>query len=284
MTRRLYQPSVLREILSQYDMDLKKSLGQNFLIDGNILKNIRELSGVQKGDVLLEIGPGIGTLSEELLQHIRFLYMVEIDGRAVEILEETLKDYPNKKIIHQDILKVDFSKFLEEGQKIKVVANLPYYITTPILAKLLPKKEYFESITVMVQKEVAERMVAKKDSKTYGSLSVFIQYYADAEILMEVPPTAFMPNPKVDSAVIKLDLKETREDIDEELFFKILHSGFQQRRKTILNSLTSGESPLNKKILRNILEELDLDPKLRVENLSLEDFKEITKLAEERLV
>lgn len=283
MTRRLYQPSLLREILDNYQLDLRKSLGQNFLIDGNILKNIREFSGVNENDTILEIGPGIGTLSEELLEHIHFLYMVEIDGRAVEVLKETLKRYSNKKIIHEDILKVDFSKILEKNQKIKVVANLPYYITTPILAKLLPKREYFESITVMVQKEVAERMVAEKDSKTYGSLSVFIQYYAEAEILMTVPPTAFMPPPKVDSAVIQLKLKEDREEINEDLFFTILHSGFQQRRKTILNSLTSGESPLNKKILRKILEELDLDPRLRVENLSLENFKDITLKAEEYL-
>lgn len=283
MTRRLYQPSLLREILDNYQLDLRKSLGQNFLIDGNILKNIREFSGVNENDTILEIGPGIGTLSEELLEHIHFLYMVEIDGRAVEVLEETLKRYSNKKIIHEDILKVDFSKILEKNQKIKVVANLPYYITTPILAKLLPKREYFESITVMVQKEVAERMVAEKDSKTYGSLSVFIQYYAEAEILMTVPPTAFMPPPKVDSAVIQLKLKEDREEINEDLFFTILHSGFQQRRKTILNSLTSGESPLNKKILRKILEELDLDPRLRVENLSLENFKDITLKTEEYL-
>lgn len=283
MTRRLYQPSLLREILDNYQLDLRKSLGQNFLIDGNILKNIREFSGVDENDTILEIGPGIGTLSEELLEHIHFLYMVEIDGRAVEVLEETLKRYSNKKIIHEDILKVDFSKILEKNQKIKVVANLPYYITTPILAKLLPKREYFESITVMVQKEVAERMVAEKDSKTYGSLSVFIQYYAEAEILMTVPPTAFMPPPKVDSAVIQLKLKEDQEEINEDLFFTILHSGFQQRRKTILNSLTSGESPLNKKVLRKILEELDLDPRLRVENLSLENFKDITLKAEEYL-
>ncbi|MDO5755017.1 MAG: 16S rRNA (adenine(1518)-N(6)/adenine(1519)-N(6))-dimethyltransferase RsmA [Tissierellia bacterium] len=278
MSKRLYQPSYVQEILQKYDFYFKKSLGQNFLIDGNIVGDIVEKSGIQEDDVVLEIGPGIGVLTEELSSKAKFVYSVEIDKNAVEILKDTLKDYDNIEIIPGDILKTDLKKIYEKNhQKLKVVANLPYYVTTPILAYLMEHKDDISQITVMIQKEVAQRIVSEKDSKQYSSLSVFLQYHSDPRILMDVPRTVFMPKPNVDSAVLELKLKEKRSDVPEDILFPLVRTAFNQRRKTILNSMTSGDLNLSKEELRDILKNLGISPKARAENLSVEDFINIAK-------
>lgn len=281
MTRdkRLYQPQRMKEVLNKYNFKFTKALGQNFLMDGNIVRNIVQGAGVTAEDVVLEVGPGIGTLTEELALRAKKVYSVEIDQRLLPVLEETLKDYTNVKVIHKDILDFHWEEFLKEeeiDQKLRIVANLPYYITTPILESILEKTSCVDSITVMVQKEVAERMVAKVGDKAYGSLSLFIEYYAQAEIIGRVSRSVFMPSPDVDSAVVHLTIREKSFQGDEDLLFKLIRSGFTKRRKTILNSLTSGFVAISKSELREILKVLDLAENLRAENLSLEDYKNIT--------
>ena len=203
--RRLYSPSYIKEILSRHDFRFSKSLGQNFLIDGNIVRNIVEKANITKDDYVLEIGPGLGTLTEELAIRAKKVIAVEIDKKLLPILDETLAKYDNVEIIHGDILDVDIEKLIEEkmdNKRIKIVANLPYYVTTPIIGKLIEARLNLESIVVMVQKEVANRMASPPGSKQYGSLSVFIDFYTRPEIILSVPKTVFMPQPKIDSAVI----------------------------------------------------------------------------------
>lgn len=276
MTKRLYQPSTVKEILNRYDFDFKKSLGQNFLIDGNIVERIASVA--EEGDIVVEVGPGIGTLTEALARRAEHVYCVEIDDRAVEILKDTLNGFDNITIIHGDILKTDVEEiYKKHGRKLKVIANLPYYVTTPILTHLIGYKKYIDSITVMVQKEVAERIVSKKDTKTYGSLSVFLQYHSDPEILLDVPKTVFMPRPKVDSAVLRLDLKEGVKGVNEDLLEVLVRSAFNKRRKTIANSMSSGFLSADKKEIKKALKAADISPTLRAENLSVEDFIKISK-------
>lgn len=277
--KRLYSPKYIRELLDRHGFKFSKQLGQNFLIDGNIVRNIVKKAGIGKEDYVLEIGPGIGTLTEELALNAKKVVAVEIDKNLLPILDETLAHYNNVEIVHGDILKVDIKKLIDEklGEgPIKVVANLPYYVTTPIIAMLIEEDLNIESITVMIQKEVADRIAAKPGTKQYGSLTVFVNFYCSVENLLLVPKTVFMPSPKVDSAVVKLNLKKTIEDIDKKVFFQVVRTAFNQRRKTILNSLASGLS-YEKEAIKEILEECNIPLNARAENLKIEDFLKISK-------
>ena len=281
MNRRLYSPSYIREILDKYGFEFSKALGQNFLIDGNILKNISKAGEITKEDLILEIGPGIGTLTEELALNAKKVVAVELDKNLLPILGETLKAYDNIEVVHGDILKLDLKELIDnklEGGPIKVVANLPYYITTPIIGKLLEEDLNIHSIIIMVQKEVADRIVATPNSKEYGALSLFINFYSHPQIILKVPKTVFMPQPRVDSAVVKLNIKDELPDVDRDLFFKVVKSAFNKRRKTLLNSLSSGELGLEKEIIKNVLKEADIPFNIRAENLNIEDFIKISKI------
>lgn len=279
--KRLYSPSYVKEIIDKYNFRFSKGLGQNFLIDGNIVRKICEEGEVSKEDDILEIGPGIGTLTEELSYKANKVVAVELDKSLFPILDETLAGCNNVEIVPGDILKIDLPKLFSEkfeSENIKIVANLPYYITTPIIGRLLEEELDIDSILVMVQSEVAERMKASPGTKDYGSLSVFVQYYTDPEIVLSVPKTAFMPRPNVDSAVIKLKIRKEKIELkDREIFFKVVKAAFSQRRKTILNSLSSGLKT-DKATIRAILEKVDIDPKLRAENLTIEDFSKISAI------
>lgn len=280
MENRLYQSSYLAEILKKFNFSFSKSLGQNFLIDGNIVKNIVEKSGITDEDIVLEIGPGFGTLTEELALNAKKVIAIEKDNRLMEVLDYTLQNYDNVKIINEDFLKIDLEKiFIEEaeGQKLKVVANLPYYITTPILERIIENKNYFSTVSVMVQEEVARRVVASPNNKDYGSLTLYLEYNCEKEILMKVPRTVFMPSPNVDSAILYLKLVERDLDVDEDYLFKFIRSGFTKRRKNIMNSLSKGFVNISKEELKEILSSLELSNNLRAENLSLQDYINITK-------
>ncbi len=278
--RRLYSPAYVKEIISKYGFKFSKSLGQNFLIDGNILKKIGNSGNITAEDYVLEIGPGIGTLTEELAIRAKKVVAVELDNTLIPILEETIGKYNNVEVIHGDILKVDIEKLINDklnGGPIKVVANLPYYVTTPIIGKLIEDNLNIDSIIVMVQKEVAERMVAQPGGKEYGTLSVFINFYCQPEIIVKVPKTVFMPQPKIDSAIIKLKIKKELPKIDRDKFSKVVKASFSKRRKTIINSLSSYGFNIDKDIIREVLENANIDLNTRAENLSIEDFIKISK-------
>lgn len=261
-----------RDIVKRYGFKFSKSLGQNFLIDNSVLEDILGSADVSSDDVVLEIGPGVGTLTRELLKKAKKVYAVEVDSTLIPILKEELKEFDNFELINKDILKLDIKEILKEENNVKVVANLPYYVTTPIVLQLLNEDLNFKSLTVMVQKEVGERMAADPGCKEYGSLSVLVQYYCDIEIIRKVSSSCFVPSPKVDSVVIKLSkCKNPRVTVkDKDLFFKIVRFSFNMRRKTLWNAL----KPLNidKEELRKIFEICDIDPKRRGETLSLDEF------------
>ncbi|HEY8363914.1 MAG TPA: 16S rRNA (adenine(1518)-N(6)/adenine(1519)-N(6))-dimethyltransferase RsmA [Tissierellaceae bacterium] len=278
--KRLYSPKYVKEILSKYGFEFSKSLGQNFLIDGNIIRKIAEKANITGEDYILEIGPGIGTLTEELAIRAKKVVAIELDKNLMPILDETLGEYKNVEIINGDVLKVDLKRIIEEkldNGPVKVVANLPYYVTTPIITKLLESNLNLDSIIVMVQKEVAERMKAKPGSKDYGSLSVYVNFFSIPEIIIHVPKTVFMPQPKVDSAVIKLDIKKNLPDIDRDKFFRVIRAAFSKRRKTLLNSLSSYGFDIDKETIRETLENININPEIRAENLSVEDFIKISE-------
>ena len=242
MENRLYSAKYLKQIIEEHRFKFSKSLGQNFLIDGNIVKKIVRDAGITKDDSILEVGPGIGTLTEELSLNAKKVVAVEIDKNLLPILDMTLKEYENVEIVHGDILDIDIKQLIDEkmeGGPVKVVANLPYYVTTPIIARFLEEDLNVESLTIMVQKEVAQRMVSKEGSKVYGSLSVFVNFYSEPEILLNVPKSVFMPSPKIDSAVIRLNMKKDLPEVDKDQFFKVVKASFSKRRKTILNALSS---------------------------------------------
>lgn len=230
-----------KDVVQKYNFKFTKSLGQNFLTDQNVLDDIVNGSNVCEEDFVIEIGPGVGTLTKELLKKAKKVCAVELDSELIPILTEELKDFPNFELIHKDALKVDFNELIGEEKSVKVVANLPYYVTTPIIARLLKEGYKFKSLTIMIQKEVAERIASEPNCKEYGALSILVQYYCDTEILRKVPPTCFIPQPKVDSIIIKLDrLDEPRVKVkDEELFFKIVRQSFNMRRKTLRNAIKS---------------------------------------------
>ncbi|RVU53897.1 16S rRNA (adenine(1518)-N(6)/adenine(1519)-N(6))-dimethyltransferase RsmA [Anaerosphaera multitolerans] len=271
---RLFKPSRVVELLTKYDFRFSKSLGQNFLIDGNVVRKIVDSAGITGEDNILEIGPGIGTLTEELALRGKKVVAVEIDEKLKELLKESLP-YDNVKIYFEDVLKADLKQIAEENfgtESFKVVANLPYYVTTPIISKLIEDDLNIESITVMIQKEVANRFVAKPDTKDYGSLSVFIQFYSDVNYEFTVPSTVFMPKPNVDSAVVNLKIKEDLPKIDREKFFKVVKAAFSKRRKTLINSLSSYGFPIDKNELTKVLLVSNIDPKRRAETLTSEEF------------
>lgn len=278
--KRLYSPSHVKEVLSRHGFKFSKSLGQNFLIDGNIVRKIVSESNITKEDYVLEIGPGMGTLTEELALRAKKVVAIELDNTLLPILDETLGKYDNVEIVHGDVLKIDLSKLIEEkldNKPVKVVANLPYYVTTPIIGKLIEDNLNLESITVMVQKEVAERMAAGPGGKEYGSLSIFVNFYSNPEIIVKVPKTVFMPQPKIDSAVIRLTLKKDLPDVDRDKFFKVVKAAFSKRRKTIINALSSYGFNIEKETIRESLEQSNINPEERAEKLSVEDFIKISK-------
>lgn len=269
-----------KAILQRHGFSFKKSLGQNFLIDLNILNKIVDAAELREASGVLEIGPGIGSLTEQSAKRAKKVVALEIDQRLLPILEDTMAPYPNVHVIHGDALELDIRdivdrEFLQEGiDDIAVVANLPYYVTTPIIMRLLESKIQFRSLVMMIQKEVAERIGAKPGTKAYGSLSIAIQYYAEATVSFIVPKSVFMPAPNVDSAVITLKMRpRPAVDVkDENFFFEIARASFAQRRKTILNNLTSHLGKDNKVDLERLLNEAGIDPKRRGETLSLEEF------------
>lgn len=271
-------PSATKEIINKYSFAFQKKFGQNFLIDSNVLESIIRGAEITKDDFVLEIGPGIGTMTQYLCEAARQVVVVEIDKMLIPILEDTLSEYDNVEVINQDVLKVDIKSLAEEknnGKPIKVVANLPYYITTPIIMGLFESGVPIDSITIMVQKEVADRMQTGPGSKDYGALSLAVQYYATAKVILNVSATCFMPRPNVDSAVIKLTRhKEPTVNVaDEKLMFKIIRASFNQRRKTLQNGLyNSSELRIPKEKTVAALEEMGLTPTIRGEKLSLEEF------------
>ncbi len=273
-------PIRTKDILNKYGFSFKKSLGQNFLIDPNILRNITEYANLTKESGVIEIGPGIGALTEHLARSSGKVVAFEIDQRLMPILKDTLSPYDNVKIVNEDILKADVKKIINEEfshiDKLMVVANLPYYVTTPIILKLITEALPIQGIVVMLQKEVAERISAKPGTKHYGSLSIAIQYYMTAEVVMIVPKTVFMPQPNVDSAVIIL-MKRPKpkvDVVDEKFFFEVTRASFAQRRKTLINNLTSQllEGKAKKAEIIEVLHSLNIDPTRRGETLSLEEF------------
>lgn len=273
--KKLYSPKTIKLIQDLYGFKFTKSLGQNFLIDKNFVDKIIDLSEVD-GENILEIGPGIGTISQEMAKTCKKLVVIEIDKTLTPILKDNLGDFSNVDIINADILKIDLDKVIKEhfnGESFKVVSNLPYYITTPIIEKLVENDLPCKDMTIMVQKEVADRMKADEKVKDYSSLSVFIKFYANLINGFKVPKSVFMPQPKIDSQVLKLDLRIYDEDVDRNTLFKLVRAGFNKRRKTILNSLSS---VAEKEELKEVFEKLGLKENLRAENLSLDDFINIS--------
>ena len=269
------------EIIQKYQFDLRKKFGQNFLIDNHILDKIVEAADITREDCVLEIGPGIGTLTQRLAEEAGEVVAVEIDKNLIPILDETLADYDNVTILNEDILKVDIHEIAAQhgGKPLKVVANLPYYITTPIIMALLESGVPLISVTVMVQKEVADRMRVKPGTKEYGALSLAVQYYASPEIITKVPASCFMPRPNVDSAVIRLIRYEKPpvEVRDEDWLFTVIRASFNQRRKTLANGLANaGNLGVNRQQVENALAGMGLSSTIRGETLSLEQFAELS--------
>lgn len=269
-------------IMKKYSITANKKLGQNFLISDEVVNKIIEEAKINKNDLVLEIGPGLGTLTKPLLENAGKVICIELDNRMIKILEDRFKLYNNFEIINNDVLKVNLNKLILENKNneiknVKVVANLPYYITTPIIMKLLEEKLDVESITVMVQKEVADRLVAKPGEANTGAITYAINYYTKPSRVVQVDKTAFIPAPEVNSTVIKLDVLKTPKVIvkDESLMFKIIKVAFMQKRKTLLNSLTNSNLFGNKEEIEKMLTELGIDLKIRGEKLTLEDYKNI---------
>ena len=288
-TPTLGNPQNTIEILQKYNFNFQKKFGQNFLIDEHVLDKIIRAAEITKDDYVLEIGPGIGTMTQYLACAAREVTAVEIDRALIPILEDTLKEYDNVSIINEDILKVDIAALAKEkngGRPIKVVANLPYYITTPIIMGLFESHVPLESITVMVQKEVADRMQVGPGTKDYGALSLAVQYYAEPYIVANVPPNCFMPRPAVGSAVIRLTRhqKPPVEVMDEKLMFRLIRASFNQRRKTLANGLkNSGELNLSKEVITAAIEKLGKGSSVRGEALDLEEFARLTKIIKEEM-
>lgn len=272
------------EVLQKYNFNFQKKFGQNFLIDTHVLDKIIRESGVSKDDMVIEIGPGIGTMTQYLCENAREVVAIEIDKNLIPILEDTLSSYDNVTVINEDVLKVDIKKLAEEkngGRPIKVVANLPYYITTPIIMGLFESHVPIDSITIMVQKEVADRMQEGPGSKEYGALSLAVQYYAKPQIVAIVPPNCFMPRPNVGSAVIRLTCHEKPpvEVKDEGFMFNLIRASFNQRRKTLVNGLTNASFlSVTKDQVAEALEKMELSATIRGEALSLEQFAQLSNI------
>src|SRR3712207_6265221 len=230
-----------QEIVNKYDFKFTKSLGQNFLIDHTVVEDIVRGSNVNSQDFVIEIGPGVGTLTKELLNVAKKVTAIELDNSLIPILEEELKEYDNFQLINNDALKIDLNEVIEDEESVKLVANLPYYVTTPIIARILKEGYKFKSLTIMIQKEVGDRIAAKENTKEYGALSVLVQYYCDIKVVRKVAPTSFIPKPKVESIVIKLDrLEKPKVEVkDKDLFFRVIRASFNMRRKTLWNGVKS---------------------------------------------
>lgn len=270
-----------KQIIKKYEFNFKKNFGQNFLVDERVLDKIVSAADISENDLVIEVGPGIGTLTQAMAKKAGKVVSVEIDKTLVPILGELLSDYNNIEIINEDILKVDINELIEkhQGMNVKMAANLPYNITTPIIMNILEKRIHMESLTVMIQKEVAYRMNAKPSTKDYGSLSLVTQYYCEPYLVANVPQNCFMPRPNVDSAVIKLTiLKEPRVKVkDEQFMFDFIKAAFSQRRKTLVNCIfNSGLLSLNKEELGKVLNGLGYDERVRGESLTLEDYAKIS--------
>ncbi|MEA4816410.1 MAG: 16S rRNA (adenine(1518)-N(6)/adenine(1519)-N(6))-dimethyltransferase RsmA [Lachnospiraceae bacterium] len=288
MTERIATPAITRKIIEENGFYFKKSFGQNFLIDENIALKIAKAAELKDSDTVVEIGPGIGSLTQVLAENSGKVIAVEIDKKLMPILERNLSGYDNIEIINEDILKTDINKLIDERgiSSVKVVANLPYCITTPVIMSLLEKKSRISTITVMVQKEVAERINAKPGSRDYGALSVAVSYFAKSRIEFIIGPNCFMPKPKVDSAVISFEISGEPQILvkDQELFFKVVKCAFGQRRKTLINSLfNQGGLGISKEDFAKTLKSLDFDEKVRGESLSPKDFGVLSDMIFERL-
>ena len=272
------------QILDKYNFNFQKRFGQNFLIDAHILDKIVSGAGVTKEDTVLEIGPGIGTMTQYLAERARQVIAVEIDKALIPILNDTLSPYDNVTIINDDILRVDINKLVDEynnGRPIKVVANLPYYITTPIIMGLFEAHVPLESITIMVQKEVADRMQVGPGTKDYGALSLAVQYYAKPEIIAYVSPECFIPKPNVGSAVIRLQRYENSpvDVVNEEFMFRVIRASFNQRRKTLSNAISNaGDIKADRAMVQEVLKDMDLDENIRGEKFSLDQFAKFSNL------
>ena len=282
MEQKLGNPQKTIEIIKKYNFAFQKKFGQNFLIDPHVLHKIIKAAGVTKDDCVLEIGPGIGTMTQYLADQARHVVAVEIDKNLMPILEETLREYENITVINEDILKMDIHKLAEDyngSRPIKVVANLPYYITTPIIMGLFESHVPIDNITVMVQRDVADRMQAEPGTKDYGALSLAVQYYAKAYIAANVPPNCFIPRPGVGSAVIRLTRHEKPpvEAKDPDLMFRLIRASFNQRRKTLQNGLNnSPDVPYSREVIAAAIESLSLPPTVRGETLTLEQFAQLS--------
>ena len=277
---RLSSHKATKEVVQKHNFKFSKSLGQNFLIDTNVIDRILEGARVQEGDYVIEVGPGIGTLTKEMGRTAEKVVAIEIDKTLIPILEETLADFPNIEVINQDILKVDVQELVKaklNGGPVKLIANLPYYITTPIVMKFLEEDIPVTDIVVMVQKEVADRMNAQPNSKDYGALSVAVQYYCDTEIVAKAPRHMFVPQPNVDSIVIGLHVRDEKKYVvdNEDIFFKTVKASFGQRRKTLLNSL-GGLGFLSKDQIKEALKAANIDEKRRGETLSIDEFANLS--------
>jgi 16S rRNA (adenine1518-N6/adenine1519-N6)-dimethyltransferase len=284
MKNKISTPSQTRQIMDQHGFFLKKKFGQNFLIDQNILNGIIQGAKLTKEDIVIEIGPGIGSLTQYIAESVKEVVAIEIDHSLIPILKETLKDYENVTIMQQDVLKVDLNSLIQEkwqGRPVKIVANLPYYITTPIIMSLFESHIPLESITVMIQKEVADRMQAKPSTKDYGALSLAVQFYSDPEIVLDVPPSCFIPQPRVGSSVIRLtytDRNKTSIEADSFLF-KVIRGAFQQRRKTLVNTLAhQNDLNVSKEKVVQALDLMKLSTTIRGEALTLNQFIELSSI------
>ena len=273
-------------IMKKYNIKANKNLGQNFLVSNDAINQIVNSGEIEKDDLIIEIGPGLGTLTKELLEKAKKVICVELDNKMVEILNERFSLYDNLEILNQDILKTDLKEIIKKEKNqnnikdVKIIANLPYYITTPIIMKLLEEKLDLKSITVMIQKEVAERLIATPGEKNTGTITYTVYYYAEAKKIAEVPNTSFIPEPEVTSEVIRLDIRKKPpvETKNTEMMFKIIKNAFMQRRKTLLNSLTNTKILKNKEEGTKILKTLNLNENIRAEELTLKNFAEITDL------
>lgn len=273
------------KIMEKYKIKADKALGQNFLINDDVINKIVEIADINSNDLIIEIGPGLGVLTNLLLEKSSNVIVVELDKRMITILQDRFKENKNLQIINQDILKVNLKELIEsrniiEGSKVKIVANLPYYISTPIIMKLLEQYKIIDEIVVMVQKEVAERLTAKTGTRLAGSITYGVEYYSKAYSEILVPKESFIPRPKVESEVIKLVLRKNIEENSqfEEKLFSIIKAGFTQRRKTLANALINNKIIESREKLKEIFNKLNIDENVRAENLTLEQFKNITKL------
>ena len=271
-------PAQIKKIMAEHNLIFHKGLGQNFLFDEHYLNAIVDSGNITKNDVIIEIGPGLGVLTTRIAERAKKVYAIEIDSNIANILPDITSDYDNIEVINQDVMKFDLNSITEKYDSVKVVANLPYYITTPIVMKILEETSNLKTIVIMIQKEVAERLVAKPNTKDYGAITLAIDYYADANIKFTVPAGAFVPAPKVESAVVCLDIldKKRVNVLNEKLFFKIIKAAFGQRRKTLVNAISNNFSDYNKDDIKKVLNELGISETIRGEALSIFDFEKIS--------